>query len=293
MRRVMGVVALVVAGVVMVVSGPAAMGATARGEDVKITLPDGERALRVSRLIAAPIGDVYRAWTTGEGFTEVMGVPATIELERGGRFEIQWVPESPEGQRGSEGCEVISYLPERMVAFTWNAPPQFGTLRQERTQVVVEFDEVAPDVVRVTLTQLGWGESKGWDNLYEYFSVAWVAVMNRFAGHFGAAGNRERAGWVYFIEEPRRADLLETLTEEEKAAFSEHFARLQEATREGRVVMAGPCTDMEGPGIVLFYAEDEEAARAFMEGDPIIASGMFKGEVHPVAFSLLRERDRE
>ena len=283
-----GCVVLGAAGGARAEEGPA--GET---EKVQVTLPNGERAIRVTRLITAPIGDLYAAWTTGEGFTAFTGAPAEIELKRGGKFEIQWAPEAPEGERGSEGCEIISYVPDRMVSFTWNAPPKFPELRKEHTHVVVEFDEVAPGLVRVTLTHLGWGDGADWDEVYGYFTRAWVYVMDRLSERFGGRGEAGRTGWVYFITEPSRPDLHETLTDAEKAAFSAHFVRLRDATREGRVVMAGPCTDMVGPGIVLFYAADEAAARKFMEEDPIIQSGMFKGEVHPVAMSLLRERERE
>lgn len=268
-------------------------GQGASGEYVRVTLANGERAVRVTRLISAPIGDLYAAWTTGAGFTAFAGAPAEIELRRGGPFVIHWAPDSPQGEQGSEGCEVLSYVPNRMVSFTWNAPPKFPELRKEHTQVVVEFEEVAPGLVRVTLTQLGWGKGEGWDGVYDYFAHAWVYVMDRLSQHFGGRGEAGRRGWVYFISTPSRPDLLETLTDEEKATFGEHFQRLLTATRDGKVVMAGPCTDFKGPGIVLFYAEDEDAARRFMEEDPVIKAGMFKGEVHPVAMSLVREREYE
>jgi uncharacterized protein YciI len=144
----------------------------------------------------------------------------------------------------------------------------------------------------VTLTHLGWKDGADWDGVYDYFAHAWVYVMDKLSEHFGGRGDAGRKGWVYFISTPSRPDLLDTLSDEEKAAFGAHFQRLLKETREGTVVMAGPCTDFVGPGIVLFYADDEEAARRFMEEDPVIEAGMFRGEVHPVAMSLLRERDR-
>jgi hypothetical protein len=39
-------------------------------------------------------------------------------------------------------------------------------------------------------------------------------------------------------------------------------------------------------------AEDEAVARRFMEENPIIKAGTFKDEVHPVAMSNPRKRDR-
>jgi uncharacterized protein YciI len=44
-------------------------------------------------------------------------------------------------------------------------------------------------------------------------------------------------------------------------------------------------------GIAIFEAPDEEAARALMEEDPAIASGIARGELRPFRVALLRGRD--
>ena len=44
--------------------------------------------------------------------------------------------------------------------------------------------------------------------------------------------------------------------------------------------------------VVLFEAASEEEARRMLETDPAVSSGVFTAELHPIGFSLLRERDR-
>ncbi len=78
-------------------------------------------------------------------------------------------------------------------------------------------------------------------------------------------------------------------TPEEEAAIEEHFARLKEETERGRVVVAGPCLD-GAFGVVLFRAASPEEARAFVEADPVVVSGVMTAELHPLRISLLAPR---
>jgi uncharacterized protein YciI len=43
--------------------------------------------------------------------------------------------------------------------------------------------------------------------------------------------------------------------------------------------------------LVIFDAPDEQAARQFMEEDPVVRDGYALGEVRPFRVSLLRGRD--
>ncbi len=88
---------------------------------------------------------------------------------------------APPGERGSEDCRILSYLPERMLSFEWNAPPQFGPLRQIKTRVVITFEAMGNDSTKVTLHHVGWGVDKGWNEIYDYFDHAWGLVMDSFS----------------------------------------------------------------------------------------------------------------
>ena len=54
------------------------------------------------------------------------------------------------------------------------------------------------------------------------------------------------------------------------------------------LVMAGRSQDGIGPAIVVFEASDEETARAFMEADPFVSSGLFAASLHPYRVALMR-----
>lgn len=140
---------------------------------------DNMRILHKQAAVTAPLAQVWHAWTTTEGVTSFGPRRASVELRVGGPYEWYFTPDAPEGSRGGEGCTVLSYLPMKMLSFTWNAPPSIPTLRESgaRTHVVIEFEELPDGRIGVSLHQLGFGEGEDWDRYYEYFDEAWPKVL--------------------------------------------------------------------------------------------------------------------
>lgn len=71
-----------------------------------------------------------------------------------------------------------------------------------------------------------------------------------------------------------------------KATMSEHFTYLKDALATGQLVLAGPCEDLAF-GLVIYHAENEQAALDFMENDPAIREGLMTAELHPFRVSLI------
>jgi len=130
--------------------------------------------------IEAPVEAVYAAWTDGERFrraydAERSELSARIDLAIGGRYEWLW-----DGEIGSNGCQILSYIPNRMVSFSWNAPPSQPESRDKRTWVVVEFEPTSTGATHVCLAHLGFGAAPHWDETFDYFSKAWEHVLQQF-----------------------------------------------------------------------------------------------------------------
>lgn len=130
--------------------------------------------------IQAPRADVYAAWSDGDVFPRAYDpdrpeLSANIDLVIGGRYEWLW-----DGKLGSNGCQVLSYIPGRMISFTWNAPPTQPESRAKYTWVVVEFADTEDGGTKLTLTHLGFGTEAHWDETFEYFSKAWPHVLEQF-----------------------------------------------------------------------------------------------------------------
>src|SRR5213592_2666601 len=80
-------------------------------------------------------------------------------------------------------------------------------------------------------------------------------------------------------------------TKEDNAVLERHFARFQEATKSGQLILAGRTKEPGDKtfGIAIFEAPDETAARAFMQADPAVAGGLMTAELHPFAVALDRK----
>jgi uncharacterized protein YndB with AHSA1/START domain len=143
-----------------------------------------ERAIRKQIVVAAPVTQVWNAWTTREGATSFFAPRANLELAIGGPYEMLFDLEAPPGSQGSEGCKILSYLPPEMLSFDWNAPPQQPNVRRERTWVVVQLEPQGAGATRVKVTHLGWGEGEEWEQVFDYFVRAWRVVLGRLERRF-------------------------------------------------------------------------------------------------------------
>lgn len=158
-------------------------------------LKSGHMADRFNRILSkeitvrAKIEKVWAAWTTTEGVQSFFSNNAKVELRVGGEFEIFFQMDSPVGSRGSERCRILSYLPNQMLSFEWNAPPDFGDLRNQHTHVVILFDQPQEGRVRLRLSHLGWGSGEDWDKLYDYFDRAWTMVLQWFEKSLDSSGS--------------------------------------------------------------------------------------------------------
>ncbi len=135
-------------------------------------------------VVAAPVADVYAAWTTPEGIRGFFEVDAAVGLRIGGPMEFYFVPEAEPGGQGSEGCQILSYVPDEMLSFSWNAPPLFPDERGKHTWVVIFFEDLGDGTTRVELRHLGFGEGGSWTDVHAYFESAWERVMDALVARF-------------------------------------------------------------------------------------------------------------
>lgn len=136
-------------------------------------------AVRKNVVIQATPEKIWQAWTTNQGVQSFFAPRSNVELKIGGKYEIYLAPDAPQGQRGSEGCTVLSYLPEKMLSFSWIAPPKFDKIRKSghKMWVVVQILPEGENKTRLKLTQLGWKNGAQWDMMFLYFDSLWDKIL--------------------------------------------------------------------------------------------------------------------
>lgn len=135
-----------------------------------------ERAISGEVFINANLTEAWNAWTTEEGIKSFFAPDCKIDIKPGGFYEIYFDPDAPEGERGGEGLRVLAVQPEKMLSFTWNAPPSLPEVRHQHTCVVLRFYAIE-DGTKITLYHCGWGSDGEWDQAFEYFQRAWLAIV--------------------------------------------------------------------------------------------------------------------
>jgi len=141
--------------------------------------------ITVTRVIAAPVADVWTAWTTVEGIESFFAPKAAkVEPRAGGAFELWFAANAPEGSRGTEGCLFHSITPMEQIVLEWNAPPTIAAIRPLRTLVYLDFRPQGADRTEVTLRNFGYGQGDDWQKSKAYFEKAWVAVMDGLQKRF-------------------------------------------------------------------------------------------------------------
>jgi uncharacterized protein YndB with AHSA1/START domain len=138
--------------------------------------PD-DRAVVAETIVAAPLGQVWEAWTTAEGAATFFAPRCHIDLWPHGRYEMLFDLEAEPGKQGGEGMIVLAVQPCEMLSFTWNAPPELSGVREQMTHVMVRLHKVTGTETRVVLRHDGWGSGAEWDAAYRYFERAWKKVV--------------------------------------------------------------------------------------------------------------------
>lgn len=141
-----------------------------------VTSGSDVRALEFDRIINAPADVVWNQITTPEGVKRWMGVDANIRLAIGGPYELYFDEGRSRGNKGTEGSQVLSYAPGRMLSIAWNVPTNLGMVRGQRSWVTFLI-EPSPQGSRVRVVHAGFGSTPGWDRAHDYYETGWPSVL--------------------------------------------------------------------------------------------------------------------
>ena len=143
-----------------------------------------ERRIVKEVVVKAPPEAVFKAWSTSEGVATFFAPEARVEARPDGPFEVYMNPYGTPGMKGADDMRVLAVQENRMISFTWNAPPHLPLARAQRTFVVVRMQPEGAAETRVRLTHTGWGEGGEWDKAHAYFDRAWGNVMANLQKRF-------------------------------------------------------------------------------------------------------------
>ncbi len=162
------------------------------------------RKLDLSVDVAAPPLEVWSAWTDPALLRQWWGVrEARVDLRIGGVYDLEFPSQGDAITNGSQGCRILSYVPGRLLSFTFEAPAHLD-LGRDHTWVVVGF-ESADVGTTASLEHCGFLSGEKWDEAREYFRRAWRRSLHRLQNFWDTAG-------LVVIPDSSPADLSELPT---------------------------------------------------------------------------------
>lgn len=138
---------------------------------------ENKKAIHKELTLNANINQLWNAWTDPKELTQFFAPVVEVELRVGGPYEMLFLTDNPEGQRGGEGNKVLSFLTNKMLSFEWNAPPQFPKIREHKTRVIIFFEEIDEENCLLNFHHVGWYDGIEWDMVFDYFTKAWDTVL--------------------------------------------------------------------------------------------------------------------
>lgn len=159
-----------------------------------------QRSIDKEVVVAAPVSEVWKAWTTREGIVSFMAPDAEVEARPGGAFHVHFDPLAAPGMKGADDMRYMALQPPTLLSFDWNAPPHLPQVRAQRTFVIVRLQEVDGKSTRVTLHHTGWGDGGEWDQAHAYFDRAWGGVLANLKKRF----DNGPMDWSAWLEQLRK-----------------------------------------------------------------------------------------
>lgn len=122
-------------------------------------------------IINAPVSEVWRLFTSGEGMESWMAAHAEMDLKVGGLMRTHYDPKGVLGDANTIVNEVLSFEPERMLSIRVHQAPANFPLREavRRMWTVVYFQPLEPGMTNVRVVGLGLGEDADSQQLRDYF----------------------------------------------------------------------------------------------------------------------------
>ena len=94
--------------------------------------------------------------------------------------------------------------------------------------------------------------------------------------------------------EPTRIEMLSAgPSDRESSVLAAHFSYLEQLVAQGKVQLAGRTLNRDERcfGLVIFYADSEQAAAELMDNDPAVREGVMTAELFPFRIALCADRE--
>ncbi len=137
--------------------------------------------------IAAPVEDVWAAFTTSEGYQAWASPFAVIDLRVNGTIEASYADGATVGDPANIVISILAFLPEELLVLkTIQAPPDFASQDVlDRLVSVIEFESLESNLTRVKISGVGYTDEDS--PMREFFLQANAWSLGQLNAHLTGA----------------------------------------------------------------------------------------------------------
>ena len=137
-------------------------------------------------IVEAPVGKVWKAFTTKEGMESWCVAHADIDVRIGSKMRTHYQKDGKLGDGGTIENTILSLDPERMLSFhNTRAPEKFPfTEAFQKTWSVIYFEKVGPSRTKVTIVGLGYGDDEQSRKTRAFFDKGNAFTLKKLQEHF-------------------------------------------------------------------------------------------------------------
>ena len=191
-------IALIIASLLLAGCGPATTEGdpppAAEGPTSEIVETDaGELVLIQAVSISAAVEDVWRAYTTAEGWTGWAAPKAEIDLRVGGTIRTAYAGEI--GGEYTNTLEIVNYVPNRLLTLRADVSDNWPDILKkdaERLSNVILFEAISPTTTQIQSFGIGYTASPELEQLMSFFIGANEGLLENLKSYLESG---TRADW--------------------------------------------------------------------------------------------------
>jgi uncharacterized protein YndB with AHSA1/START domain len=136
--------------------------------------------------INAPIGDVWKVWSTSEGYKAVGVALADVDLRVGGLIRSRYAADGTLGDAQTIENEILAFEPPRMIAFRIHKTPANFPFKDawKRTWTVVTLTPLPDGRTHLRAASLGFGSDPESMAMRRFFEHGNADTVKTLAAYF-------------------------------------------------------------------------------------------------------------
>jgi len=153
----------------------------------------GEGSFVNEGVVNAPVQEVWKVFTTSEGYTVLGPALAEVDLRIGGTIRSRYRADGPLGDAETIENLILAYEPPTMIAMRIQKPPASFPFKEawKKTWTVITLTPLDGDRTRVRGTSLGYGNDEESQAMRRFFERGNQQTIESVQKHFGGEPGRD------------------------------------------------------------------------------------------------------